>query len=38
MDVCAGYEPMVEATRGGGIVESMHLGGQWRSLIRMDVY
>ena len=25
MDVCAGYEPMVEATRGG-IVESMHLG------------
>lgn len=25
MDVCAGYEPLVELTRGG-IVESMHLG------------
>jgi L-asparaginase II len=25
MDVCAGYEPLVEATRGG-IVESLHLG------------
>jgi L-asparaginase II len=25
MDICAGYEPLVELTRGG-IVESMHLG------------
>lgn len=25
MDVCAGFEPLVELTRGG-IVESIHLG------------
>ncbi len=25
MDVCSGYEPLVELTRGG-IVESIHLG------------